>query len=228
MSTSAEKAALAALAKEETCASACARAMKCLFGQNWLLWEPQTLWLEIDHQGVDVPVGNRAQIMAARNLFIAGRFWYDAHAFAATCIAFNNEEPLHFGIEEAPIMYLNWTVYEANVLTREFEEEAIIPEMDREVIAYTAVQLAREGFVIAPEHLAYAEGELGKHLFGDLQQLQKTVREGWAAAPKAEKLLDAAFPETAAGVQLARLATTQVYFEKRRKEREQQLVPLTC
>ena len=62
-----------ALRQEESCASVCVAAVNLLHRQHWLLWEPETLWLELDREGVDVPVGNRGQIMAARNLVTSGR-----------------------------------------------------------------------------------------------------------------------------------------------------------
>ena len=222
--------ALRAVSLEETCASACVRAMRCLFNQDWLLWEPETLWLELDREGVDVPVGNRAQIMAARNLYTTGRAFYDAHAFAATALAFNNEEPLHVGIEEAPVAFLNWAVFESESIYRELDSATGLPDYDREPSAYTAVQLFREGFVLAPEHLTFADDELVAYFKNNKEALalRETVKEGWAVAPKGEALRNAAFPETAAGVQLARLAAAQSYFEKRHAERIKQLAPLKC
>jgi hypothetical protein len=213
----------AALRVEETCASACLRALRCLFDTQWLSWEPETVWLELHHMGVDVPVGNRNQIMAGRSLITTGRFWYDATAFEAACIAFNNDEPTFFGIEDAPVAYINWAVYEADRIHKDFENEVL--EFDREPIAYTAVQLYREGFVIAPEHLEMAQEELNKALPTEVKALQKLVREGWATAPRGQALLDAAFPETPAGVQLARLAAVQLHFDRRLRILEEQILP---
>ncbi len=226
----AKAAALAALRKEETCASACVRAMRCLLQQDWLLWEPETLWLEIDRMGVDVPVGNRAQIMAARNLYTTGRAWYDAHAFAAMAICFNNEEPLNFGIEEAPVHYMNWAVFEAEQIYRELESATGLPDFDREPSAYVAVQMYREGLVLAPEHLMFADDELVAYFKRNDEAMarREKVKKGWADRPKSEELLRSPFPETAAGVQLARLAAIQSYFIRRRDERLKQLAPLKC
>jgi len=216
----------AALRDEDTVASACVRAMFNLFDNQWLNWEPETLWIELSRQGVSVDTGNRSQIMAARNILNTGNFWYDAQAFEATAIAFNNDNPTYHGIEEAPICYINWTVFEANLLHQEYEHEIL--EFDREPISYIAVQLYREGFVIPPPMLEMAADELCQMLPSASKTLVKTIRQAWAAAPKSDKLKTAAYPETPEGVQLHRLAAVQVYFDDRLQLRSKQLALLTA
>lgn len=194
-----------------------------LFSNAWLNWEPETIWLELNHLGVDVPLGNRQQIMAARSLLTTGRFWYDANAFEVACIAFNNETPTYFGLEDVPVVFINWAVFEANLIHHEFLHSTL--EFDREPICYTAIQLYREGFVIAPAMLEMAQSELTKRLPKEASKLANTVREAWAAAPRGTALSDAAYPETPAGVQLARLAVVQTHFETQLRLREKQLIP---
>lgn len=220
----ARTAALTALRDEQSCTSACLHALTHLFERNWLNWEPETLWIELKHLGVDVPVLNRSQIMAGRSLITTGRFWYDAQAFEVACIAMNGQTPTYFGAEDAPVVYINWTVFEADLIHRDFEHEVL--EFDREPICYMAVQLYREGFVMAPPMLEMAQAELSRRLPKETKKLVDTVREAWAAAPRGDALSNAAYPETTAGVQLARLAVVQTYFEKRLRLREQQLAPL--
>lgn len=215
-----------ALAKEITCASACAHAMEILLDQAWLLWEPETLWLELNHMGVDVPLGNRGQIMAARSLFSTGRFWYDAHAYAATCIAFNNEEAVHVSIEDAPVVYMNWAAYEASTIIKDLGDGDTPPAFEHEAVAYTAVQLVREGFAIAPKYLDFADHELSRLYPKENSKLRDQVRAGWASAPKTASLMEAPFPESAPGVQLARLAAVQAYFDMREQRRNKQLLAL--
>ena len=224
MSTAAVK---AALRDAQTCASACMYAMDELLGSTWMNWEPETLWLSLSRMRVSVPIGNREQIMAARSLITTGRFYYDMHAFEKTCMSFNNEEGNYEALDDAPVMYISWTVTEAEMIHRFYENGETL-ELDREPVGYTAIQLHRAGFVQAPTPLGWAQKELDKHNACDAacKKLQADVREAWAAAPRGKDLLDAAFPETPAGVQLARLAAVHVYHEKRRKEREQQLAKL--
>jgi len=215
--------ALTALRDPDTGTSACMHAVFHLFSNVWLNWEPETIWLELEHLGARVPVGNRQQIMAGRSLLTTGRFWYDATAFEVASIAFSNETPTYFGLEDAPIAFINWAVFEANLIHHDFLQSTI--EFDREPIGYTAIQLYREGFVIAPPMLEMAQDELTRRLPKEAAKLANTVREAWAVAPRGQALSDAAYPETPAGVQLARLAAVQVYFDTRLNAREKQLIP---
>jgi len=224
MTTSAAK---KALRDEKTCASACMCAMDELLGSSWMAWEPETLWLTLDRMRVSVPVANREQVMAARNLITTGRFYYDMQAFEKTCMSFNNEEGNYEALDDAPIAYICWTLTEADMVHRKYEDgETLL--LDREPAEYTAIQLFREGFVIPPSNFTWLQDRLDQYLSGDAtcKKLQADVREAWAAAPRGKDLLDAAFPETPSGVQLARLAAVHVYTERRRKEREQQLAKL--
>ena len=218
------KTALTLLKQPKTTASACLAAVSLLCGESWRVWEPETLWLECNHHGVDIPVINRDKILAGRSLLTTGRFWYDMHAFERTAIAFSSDECADVGLEDAPIAYLNWAVFEATLLHKEYEGEVL--EMDREPISYTAVQLFREGFVLAPEMLYWAQDELDKKYRGSHDQLKNKITTAWADAPKDPKDLDAAYPETAAGVQLARLASVATHFHNLATQRAHELARL--
>jgi hypothetical protein len=209
------KAAKELLENKDTTATACMAAMDEILGSQWMSWEPQSLWIELHRQGIKVDDLNKDQILAARCLITTGRFWYDANVFEKTCISFNNEEPSYDALEDAPIAYIAWAVREANLIFEKYESE--VPELDREPVCYTGVQLYREGFVLAPESLSWAQEELDKHLAKDCKELKKQVKQAWAAAPKNE-LLDAAYPETPVGVQLARLAAVRVYYDSKKQQ----------
>lgn len=217
----------AAVRDADTGAYPCMRCLDELLGPTWLSWEPETLWLELDRQGVSVPISNREQIMAGRSLITTGRFWYDALAFEKTCIAFNNEEATHFGLEDAPVAYIAWAVDEATMINRHYENEESL-EFDREPTQYIAVQLYREGFVITPDNLKWVTTALHNQFkkFEEIRKLERTIKEAWAAAPRGEALADAAFPETPEGVQLARLAAVHLYYLQRSKEQARQLAVL--
>jgi len=204
------------LTNEDTCASAVLYAVEKILGEGTLLWEPQSIWMELKHQGIDLPVSNREQLMAARNLLTTGRFWYDATVFEKTCTAFNNEEINTDGLEEASVAYIAWTVWETHEIAKHYGvlESAVF---DREPVSYTGVQLYRENFVTAPDELKWAQASLNRHYPKEINTLQRTVVEGWAAAPRDSRLRDAAFPETPEGVQLARLAIVQHHMNTRRE-----------
>lgn len=214
------------LREETSSATACMRALDVLLGPQWVAWEPETLWMDLSRQGVAVPLSNREQIMAGRSLVTTGRFWYDALAFEKTCVVFNNEEATHLGIEDAPVAYIAHAVKEAEAIHKYYENETL--EFDREPLTYTAIQLQREGFIVAPEELEWAQTALDRLLNKtvELKTLKQQIREGWAAAPKGKTLLDAAFPETPAGVQLARLAAVKLHCSNRAQEQVKQLIAL--
>lgn len=214
----------ALLRDEQTTATACYRALDQLLGTGWLSWEPESIWLDLNHDDVDVPVVNREKIMAARALITTGRFWFDAQAFEKTAISFNHELNTHLGVEDAPVMFINWAVFEAELLQKEVEGMTL--EFDREPIKYTAIQLFREGFVLAPEMLAWAEPDLIKMNSCDAHELAKKVRQIWAAVPPEEDLTGVRFTETDIGVQLARLAMVHVHFNRMLQARKKQLAAL--
>lgn len=221
-------AAKAALRNEDSHAFTCLLAVKALLSDSWLAWEPESIWLELQHLKVNVPLSNREQILAGRSLITTGRFWYDMHAFERTCIAFNNEEPTNLGIEDAPVAYICWAVKEADDIYRHFENGEVI-ELDREPMLYSVIQMFREGFALAPAPLQWVQRYLNDRHAKDADTLTQEVKEGWAAAPKdLSKLKKAAFPETPAGVQLARLAAVHIHTQERTREREQQLAKLTA
>lgn len=221
------QAAKAALRDEETCASACMLAMDELLGTSWMAWEPETLWLSLSRMNCSVPVGNREQIMAARSLITTGAFYVDMHAFEKTCMTFNNEESNYDALDAPPVAYICWAVAEASMIHRQYEDGETL-EFDREPLLYTAIALHREGFVLAPGPLRWTQDQLDKLNACDdaCKKLRDDVREAWADAPRGQELLDTPFPETQAGVQLARLAAVHIHHEKREKDRRQQLAVL--
>lgn len=203
------------LENHDTTALGCMLALDKLLGQQWLAWEPQTIWLDLDRQGIAVEDTNKDQILAARSLLTTGRFWYDANVFEKTCITFNNEEPNYDSLEDAPIAYITWTVREANLIYEHYENETL--EFDREPECYVAVQLYREGFVLAPEGLQWAQDTFDKYYNKNGKELKNKVKKAWAATPKSE-LLDVAFPETPVGVQLAKLASVRLHYDNKRDQ----------
>lgn len=226
MTFEANKDAAAKLLKDDaTGATGCLFSVDALLGSGWYSWEPQSLWIELGRRNIDVSAGNRSQIMAARNLLTTGRFWYDANVFEKTCIAFNNEEIQTESLEAAPVAYIAWTVWEAEELVKA-HPEVEGADFDHEPLSYTVVQLFREGFVIPADNLEWADEELQKQYPKDAKELRSTVREGWAAAPQMKNIRGAAFPETPAGVQLARLATVRHYLDERRAQYSKDLAAL--
>lgn len=223
MKTSPNKAAAKELLRDDaTCAFACMRSMDTLLGDSWFLWEPETLWLELSRAGVAVSTGNRDQIMAGRGVVTTGRFYYDALVFEKTCMSFNNDVPHYEALDDAPVEYIAWTNEEAYRIHLFYTDQN--QEYDREPVEYTAVQLKRAGFLVAPSQLHWAQARLDKYYTELSKQqthpLKKEVMEVWATG----KL--PSLTETPVGVQLARMAAVKVHFEAKSAQLAQDLAKL--
>lgn len=212
-------AALAAL-KDDAC-PATAVYLACqglLFDNTWLAWEPESIWLDLHrtHQ-IDVSLLNRNKILAIRSLHTTSTFWTDALVFEKTCMVLNFEEPNIGAIDDCPVPFICWGVKEIEAYTASSEEFAAV-SFDREPFEYMVVQLYRENFLVAPEQLKQVQVRLDRRYPPETKELRKEVEKEWNAALKKGSLLSATFPETAVGVQLARLAAVSTYVDKRTDE----------
>ena len=202
------------LRDNDSCAFACMRAADVLLSDAWFIWEPETIWLDLHgHHGVDVPVGNRDQIMAGRSIVTTGRFSYDAIVFDKTCTSLNNEYINHSALEDSPVEYIAWANEEIYRIYQHYTGSNF--EYDREPVAFTGVQLYRQGFVKAPDQLHWAQDSLDKHYQEVPHELKKRVSMAWSEISK-EDLADHPYPETPLGVQLAKLAAVQIHFNTKR------------
>lgn len=217
------KAALALLADDDTVATVVCKAAERVLGDGWLLWEPESIWKELHHQGVDVPVGNRQQLMAGRGVLVHGRFYYDGPVFDRTCAAFSNEVLAIDELDETRVMHLAWGVDEAAKLCALFDADT--HPFDREVVTVTAAQLWEEGMVLAPDVLEYAQEALDKEWHKDCCNLKNKVMKAWADL-RGHSLRDVPYPETPGGVQVARLAAVELFLDERRGVRDKQLAQL--
>ncbi len=214
------------LADNESVASVVCLATSRLLGEGWRLWEPETLWLELYRKHkVDVPLGNRQQIMAGRNLLLTGRFFYDGLIFDKSCAAFANEVLDVDGFDDTLVMHLAWGVDEARKIATVFGET--VPDYDHETLGVAALQLYEEGFLIAPQELAFAQEALNERSprTPELKALRRELKELWADL-KEHPLKEVPYPETPKGVQLARLASVEVFLAERRAVRARQMAKM--
>ena len=214
------------LRDDATVASAVCRAAWKLLGDAWRLWEPETIWLELYRKHkVDVPVGNRQQLMAGRNLLLTGRFFYDGLVFDRSCAAFSNEVLDIDGFDDTHALHLAWGVDEARKISELFEDPFLT--FDRESTSVAALQLYEEGFVVAPPELSFAQEALNRlwPRTEEAKALRREVSSLWGDV-KAHSLTEIPFPETQKGVQLARLAAVELFLQERRAARSKQLAKL--
>jgi len=217
---------VASIAKEllrdaATPAIALTKAANALLGEH-LTWEPESLWLELERQDVDLPVGNRAKLMAAIALRLVPSFYWDAIVFEKTAIAFDGIEPNPDALEETSPARMAWAVVEAAWILRDAKNATW--EFQHEPRAYAGVVLCRAGFVLAPEQLSFAQAALDRERFHKTDLLDE-VKERWARVDKGglEKLT---LEETPLDVQIARLAAVELHVRERRARAEHDLARL--
>lgn len=189
---------------------------------DFLAWEPESVWMEMQHQGIDIPVENRAKLMAAIALRLVPSFYWDAVVFEKTALAFDDAPPNPDILEEASPARLAWAVEEAAWIIRVAKDASW--EFGHEPRAYAGVVLARAGFVLAPAQLAFAQSALDRERFHG--HLLEETRERWAAVDKA-RLADLVLHETPVDVQIARLAAVELHVRARRERAERDLARAT-
>jgi hypothetical protein len=209
------------LGGRETSAIALCRAAEIVLGDH-LEWEPESAWVELSRQGVDVPVEARDRLMAATTLRLVPAFYWDAIVLANTAVAFDGR-PAHVEIlEEASPGALAWAMTEAGWIRQRHGLQELVPE--HEPIAYVAVVLDRAGLVLAPSQLSFAQDALDARL--PRSGLLEDVKRRWSGVDKAglDKL---SLGETAVDVQVARLASIEAHVRSRRAAAEAELARLT-
>lgn len=209
------------LASRTASAVALCRAADMALGDH-LDWEPESTWVDLDRQGVIVPVEARDRLMAAIALRLVPAFYWDAIVTANTAVAFDGR-PAHVEIlEEASPAALAWAMVEAAWIRRRHDLEALRPE--HEPIAYVAVVLDRAGLVLAPDQLSFAQDALDARR--PRSGLLDDVRQRWSGVDRA-RLADLALQETPVDVQIARLAAVELHVRARRSAAEAELARLT-
>ncbi len=204
--------ALELLRDDETPASSLLGAADAVLGDEWRVWEPETVWLELHHKRAEISLGNRQQLMAARNVLSTGRCYYDALVFARTATAFSNEESNFDSFDEMNVAHMAWCIDELAKI------EGSSHEFDREVVQLVAIALFDEGFVLAPEQLQFAQEALDARYPKDTSALKSVVEEYWTSL-REHREKEFSLPENAKGVQLARLLAVDTYVMKRRAAR---------
>lgn len=180
-------------------------------------WEPEALWLELERSHIDVPLANRARIGAAIAILAMPAFYWDAVVFEKTALSFDGRPPHPDILEEASPAQMAWAVVEAAWIRKRWGHHSI--EFRHEPTVYTAAVLHRDGFVRAPEQLAFAQSELRRLNGADdglLEEVERKLREGAGS-------VDSSFEETPVGVQLARLTAVRLHVEERRRAAEERL-----
>jgi len=214
VSAAARKRAINAFRDDTSFSSVLLVAARALFGNQCLVWEPESFWtafaVEYD---LDVPTLNRAKFLAASTLVQTPRFYSDANVFEKTCLTFCDTMPIPGAINEASPAQMAWGVLEAEML---MQAEGTTPEFDYEPKRYAATSMARDGLVLAPGLLVFSQDELNKQIRSSVEDTIRAVHQTWERISKdSEDLRDYEYSNTAVDVQLAKLASVELYVRGR-------------
>jgi len=200
-------------------------AARTLYGIEILTWEPETLWLTMKEDGIDLPNGERNKLEAAITLQVNPSFYWDSIVFQQTIQAFADEPFDPEALQENHPAYMDWGVYEASVVRGLDPDSPQIPDFDEDVQMYAAVCLHRAGYVVTPKSLKFAQDALTKLIPTDVSAFQKEVRDAWNKLDKT-KLTQTQFFENRLGVQLAKLASCHIFTQERAEKLGEEVVDL--
>lgn len=207
------------LLNEDATATAIFEATRRLLGPQFLAWEPESIWLELLDQGIDMDSVNRDKLMAVSTLIQTGGFYWDAAAFENTAMAFNDLPIAPDAVQEASPAQLSWAVFEADLICkREHLEKG---EFDYEPARYAAVSMHRAGHILAPELLSFAQDELDKINWGN-RDMKNNIQQSWEQLDKS-KLAETKLSETPLGAQTGFLIACHLYVEERARQLKREL-----
>lgn len=200
-------------------------AARALYGIELLDWEPETIWLTMEKDGIDLPEGERNKLEAAITLQVNPSFYWDNIVFQQTVQALSDEPFDPESLQEVNPAHMDWAIYEAGVIRGLDPDSQQIPDFDEDVQMYVGVCLHRAGYVVTPKSLNFAQDELDTLIPTDVSQFQKEVKDAWSKLDKT-KLEYTEFFENRLGVQLAKLASCYLFTKERADKLGEEVVGL--
>lgn len=188
-------------------------------GKDWLAWQDaQTCWRTLSME-LSIPEGaislqSREKLNAMRFLASTSLAFNDQDAFENVVIAFNDFIPTWGLLEGFSPEHGCWAVEQVMAIN-EWDEPG------RDVCYYVAGVLGTDGWVIAPDHLAFAQPELDEYCLQamnktELSGLKRDIRAGMKSEPRDD---DA----DAASVAVRRALGVAAYLESKRAAEARQI-----
>lgn len=163
---------------------------------GWLQWEPETLWAELKRAGVQLTDILKNKIQAVKALLTTDAFYRDHVAFEKIVVALNDRIPLFDQYQHPSPAMIARAIKQAQQVVEPFGE------WSDEVKRYVAVVCHDAGLYLLAFELAPFQESLD-----ELSTAGRHLRE-----EAARKLAEGApIDESAAGIQLARLAAIKEY-----------------
>lgn len=196
-------------------------AFKRIFGERAPVYEPDTLRKAAKDFGLKIPDTNFDKFQAAATLLATPTFFWEVNTFEQTVRAFNGLEIDVDALYGAHPAELAWgcihalSIAKGSALARPVEGD-LSEYIDYEPLEYVTLILLNEGYVVAPRGLGWAQERLDE-LCKSHCDLKNDVQKRWLALEKGA-LADTSFEESPVGVQLARLASCEVYVREKEKQ----------
>lgn len=210
------------LLNDESSATVIFETAKRVLGASFVAWEPESIWLELKDEGIDLSPINRDKLMATLTLIQTGSFYWDAAVFENTIMAFEHQYSSPEVLQEASPAQIAWGISEAEIILERNDKEKGV--FDHEPTQYTAVSLHRAGLVVAPDLLEFAQEELDKLNRGNLD-IKEEVQKRWKALDKT-RLDQLELSETPVDVQIGYLAAVYIHVAERAKQLKDELAQM--
>lgn len=181
-----------------------------LYGIEMLYWEPETIWLTMEKDNIDLSEEARDKLLGAITLIRNPAFFWDNLVFQRTTQSFNGEPYDPEALQECHPAHMSWAVYESSLIRGLDPEDQDVPEFDEDVQQYVAVCLKRAGYIYPPDYLTFAAGNLVKMLPAESIDFAQDIKRTWEHLDKGA-LQERTFPEDPVNVQLAKLASCYDY-----------------
>lgn len=192
-----------------------AEVLRAKYDEDWVTWEPETLWWAIRKDFGSVGKLTREKIMALRIALRTDFPWVDWDIFENCCVAWNDHMPIFGAIQLVPPMEAAFGVSILKTLRPEFEFGA-------EVKAYLGALCEEAGFVHAPQRWFPGAQQLinRKSWIGTLRM---DVKSAWAKVKSipGDQIQQVDFdPKSARDIHIGKLIVVREYLLAREAERK--------
>jgi len=199
-------------------------AVEKLLGQGARVYEPETLEVELGRRGVVWEPPLAAKILGAQTMIVTRTWTWDYDVLFAFALAGSGVPSAADAIHHPEPHDLAWAMREIEVLCGHAPDDDHGFDPDRIDPAIAAV-LHHDGWVLAPEALAFAQVALDRLTGPDHAALRNKVAERWSAlkaAPEADaRRVYAEVPESALRAQLGHLYSCALELSARAALREE-------
>lgn len=150
------------LDNEDSFGSLCVFALVKLYGQEVLDWDFETIWITVQKDGLDLPEEAQQKISAYIALNANPMAIWEVNTFQNTVLASDNIIPVPEITQQAYPVEIGWAIHEIEAFlrhTKKLSEGQSIKWGD-DIISYIAAALKADGWIIAPNNLAFVQDAL--------------------------------------------------------------------